>query len=409
MVAERTAWAQRMQFPSMTEGAPGYYTVQSQPYPGGSVYSQPYTAPSYTQPPAYAQQPAYSQTPAYGQAAPMYAAPPQYAQAPTYGQTSPVYPPQGYFQGQSAPPATLQGTIQPLNPGWDPYGTPGAIAAPAPIYPPQGHIRPDGTMAQPQRLIDEVGFEYTYISASGSRKLGLDVVDLWVSAAFPFFFNPAPLLVTPRFAVNYWNGPVSEALPGSPDLPPRTYDAELQASWKPVFTGWLSGDLAASIGMYTDFEKFSSDALRVRGHGLAVFTLSSRFAVAAGIDYINRNRIKLLPAGGVIWTPNPDTRWEIIFPEPRIARRFSTGGNTDWWGDVRRMRRHLAYRTASGAEDSYDYNDLRLILGLEWVGLTGLAGHVEVGYVFNRELLYLSGTPKVKPSDTVMLRAGLSF
>lgn len=372
----------------------GTYTVQSQAYPGGSIYAQPYAA----------------QAPSYGQAAPVYSAPPQYAQAPAYGQTSPVYTPPGTYQGQPAPPATLQGTIQPLNPGWDPYGTPGAVAAPAPIYPPQGYIQPDGTMMQPQRLVNEIGFEYTFLNGNGSSELGVDVVDLWASAAFPFFFNPSPLLVTPRFAANYWEGPVSEAYASMPDLPPRTYDAELEASWKPVFTSWLSADLAASVGMYTDFEKFSSDSIRIRGHGLGIFTLSARFAVAAGVAYINRNEIKLLPAGGVIWTPNPDTRWEIIFPEPKIAQRFTTVGNTDWWWYVAGEYGGGTWNIerADGAEDSYDYNDIRVILGLEWVGLTGLAGHFEVGYVFNRELVYLSGTT-IKPNDTVMLRAGLSY
>ena len=54
-----------------------------------------------------------------------------------------------------------------------------------------------------------------------------------------------------------------------------------------------------------------------------------------GIWYIDRVEIKLLPAGGVVWTPNPCSRYEIFFPAPKLADLWSTVGNLNVWVYVR--------------------------------------------------------------------------
>jgi hypothetical protein len=40
--------------------------------------------------------------------------------------------------------------------------------------------------------------------------------------------------------------------------------------------------------------------------------------------------------------------------------------------------------------------------------MRGISGHVEVGWVFDRELVYLDGT-EFNANDTLMLRAGLAY
>jgi hypothetical protein len=356
-VGARTVHAQRVQFPSLVSD-PGGFPAQG--------------APVYTTPPPPS----------------VYASPGTTFAAP--------------------PPASLGGTIQPVNPGWDPYAAP--MTAPPPIYPQQGYLQPDGSQAQPQRLVEDIRFEYAFLNGNGTQELGIDDLALSGTLAIPFLYNAAPLLVRPGFAVHYWEGPVSTG-PGTPDMPPRTYDAFLEAGWKPVVTPWLSGDLRMSVGYYSDFSKYDSDAIRIRGSGLAIFTLSARFAVVAGVDYINRLEIKLLPAGGVIWTPNPDTRWEILFPNPKLANRITTWGNTDVWLYVggEYGGGTWAIQRQSLAEDVVDYNDFRVFLGTEFIGYTGMKGWFEVGFVWNRDLVYLSGTPTFNPNETIMLRAGVSY
>ena len=60
----------------------------------------------------------------------------------------------------------------------------------------------------------------------------------------------------------------------------------------------------------------------------------------------------------------------------------------------------------------FDYNDIRVVLGTEFVPLSsrGLAGNFEVGYVFYRQLYYVSGPPKIQDlPDTIMFRFGLAY
>jgi len=164
-------------------------------------------------------------------------------------------------------------------------------------------------------------------------------------------------------------------------------------------------------GAFTDFNTVSTNSFRFKGRGLGVFSYSPNLEILAGVEYLNRDDIKILPAGGVIWTPTPDVRYEILFPYPKLARRLKTIGTTDWWGYVAGEYGGGAWKVsrANGTGDSADYGDLRLIFGLEWQGLSEINGYFEVGYVFERELQYTSGTPSFRPNDAVMLRAGLNY
>jgi hypothetical protein len=60
--------------------------------------------------------------------------------------------------------------------------------------------------------------------------------------------------------------------------------------------------------------------------------------------------------------------------------------------------------------DRIDYNDIRVSGGLEWETQTFIRGHVEAGYVFDREIIFVSGNPsEFRPDDTFMIRGGIDF
>jgi hypothetical protein len=62
-----------------------------------------------------------------------------------------------------------------------------------------------------------------------------------------------------------------------------------------------------------------------------------------------------------------------------------------------------------GLSDQFDYNDLRVSGGLESFGLRGFHAFFEVGYVWDREIIYRFGAPDFPASDTIMLRAGAAY
>ncbi len=366
------------------------------------------------------------------------------AQRVQFPSAAPVYAP-------ITPPLTP--TPQPTLPSFDPYGNPllgtppgdvpyqvapqisPPVGAPfaAPGVPQQGgsvypnglpyqwesgayqYQNSDGSIARLQRFMQQISFEHTWIYGEDSLDdLAINRSEAAVTFGLPIFYNPdTPLLLTPGFAANWFEGPVTSAANGMADLPPRVYDAYLDAAWYPRLADWLHADLGLRTGVWTDFDHVSSDSIRILGRGLGVLSFSPQFDFLVGVWYLDRNRIRMLPAGGIHWRPNSDWDAYMVFPNPKIRKRSINIGSSQWWvyvaGEYGGGR--WTIERIGGVEDDIDYNDIRMLFGFEWETQTQARGHIEVGYVFDRELLF-DGTmmpAKLKLDDSIMVRAGVDF
>lgn len=272
----------------------------------------------------------------------------------------------------------------------------------------------DGSFARLQRLLQQLSFEHTWLYGSGNAdQLSINRTELAATFGVPIFYNPnTPLLVTPGFAFNWLQGPISPGAPGDPDLPPRVYDAYLDTAWHPQLTDWLHADLGLRTGVWSDFDVVNSDSVRFLGRGLGVLSFSPKCDLLVGVWYLDRNKVKLLPAGGVHWRPGPLWDAYLVFPNPKVRRRWINWGTSQWWtyvageyggGRWTVQRLHTI--------DDIDYNDFRLILGFEWETQTQARGHFEIGYVWGREIIYAASNdpPVFDLEDTIMLRAGIDF
>jgi len=316
---------------------------------------------------------------------------------------------------------TTQPFRQPAVPSVAPPGVPGPPQQGGSIFPgglpfqwesgAYQYQNPDGRFARLQRFLQQISFEHTWIYGDG----GLDELEInrtEISATFgiPVFYNPnTPLLITPGFAFNWLSGPTS----GTADLPPRVYDAYLDAAWHPQLTDWLRADLGLRTGVWTDFNEVNSDSIRVLGRGMGALAFSPQLDVLLGAWYLDRNDVKLLPAGGIHWRPSSEWDAYLVFPNPKIRKRSINVGSSQWWvyvaGEYGGGR--WTIERASGAADDIDYNDIRAIFGFEWETQTQARGHVEVGYVFDRELIFqrTQTPPRLKLDDSLMIRAGVNF
>jgi hypothetical protein len=304
-------------------------------------------------------------------------------------------------------------------PAWDPYAAPGS-AAPPPALPAYGTQPAQPSLNFPfqdwqmpsTKLVQNVSFRNSWLNrgGNGSNNFGMTNVDLAASLAFPFFYNHnlAPLIVTPGFNFHFLQGPGAGP---TQDLPGVVYDAFVQMSWMPQFTPRLGADLAVSVGTYTDFQYVDNTSVRVLGRGLGTWTFNPQWKGVLGVVYLNRIRTKILPAFGFIWTPHDDAKFELVFPTPRIAQRITNWGNRAVWGYIGGEYGGGQWSIAhsNDTHDVFNYNDLRAYLGIEAFGMNNMHTFFEVGYVFNREILYKSGAPAIEPGDTVMLRGGVSF
>jgi hypothetical protein len=402
------AHGQRVQFPAPIGGdVSGSGTT-------AASNAAPRSSTELAQVPANGSQIAVQSGSAYATAAtvpmsPSPAAGPSYAPAAPAGQVFGPAPATG-----PAPAAANGGVLPP--PNWDPYAAPGSApppalfqqepAIPSPCLPGQPEITFEGM----QRFLKELHVDYTWMAGNGGSQFGYNDIELASTFAIPLINPQTPLLVTPGFAAYFLNGPVVPPADPATAMPGHVFDAYLDTAWHPQLTPWLGADLAFRIGVYSDFTEVTSESIRYTGNALAVLTLTPSIQLKAGVVYLDRVRVTMLPSGGLIWTPNQDVRFEILFPNPRIMKRLATVGTTDWWLYARGEYGGDSWtvKASDGNIDRVDYNDERVAVGVDFDQHHGLTGLFEVGVAFDREILFDTGST-FRPTTTVFLRAAFGF
>lgn len=257
-------------------------------------------------------------------------------------------------------------------------------------------------------IFQRILFRGTWLPALGGNDLGTAELDLSAVFGFPFPTRQSPLLVTPDFAVHYLDGPTTI------DLPPRVYDASVQFRWLRKLNQRWAMDLAVQPGVYTDFRSGASDALRILGRGLAIYDQSPTTRWVLGVAHLARSDVDILPVGGVIYAPGDDWRWDLVFPQPKIARRIASVAGPrpcerwayiagEFGGGV------WAINPIGGPADTITLRDYRLLLGIETKVPSGLDRRVEVGYIFGRTIEFDSSQPDFELRDTLLLRVGASY
>ena len=263
-----------------------------------------------------------------------------------------------------------------------------------------------------QRLFQDTGPTVTYIYGNDKDDLALTEIEASTTAVCANFLGLTNgLRVTPGFSILWTAGP---SAPETSDVPARLYSGYLDFGLEPEFTPRFGAELSARFGIYSDFQSFNNEALRLLATGVGTYQMSPQAELKLGVIYIDRVKYKLFPAIGVLWTPNPQTRWDIFFPSPKLSNYWTTSGNQQYWWyvggeygggswSIEREERPL-----QGAKERIDINDIRIYVGIEWWNLNRFYGFGEIGYVFNREVVYYR-VPRdtLNIDDSFMLRAGI--
>lgn len=248
----------------------------------------------------------------------------------------------------------------------------------------------------------------TWLAGAGNS-LGISDLDLSSVLAFPEIEGFA---ITPGIQAHWLNGP------SRTDLPGQLYNVRAEFALKRPWNERWSYLVSLAPGVYSDFDTGDSDAIRVIGRALGFYKLSPTADAMFGVIYVDRENIAALPAGGVILTPNPDSRLELLFPKPKLSRRVAWSSGREWWAYISGEfgGGSWAVERRGGADDVVTLSDLRLIFGLEakFPGAKTVSQNVplvffEAGYVFNREVEFESGMGDFNPDDTAMLRAGVVY
>lgn len=314
----------------------------------------------------------------------------------------------------SISPGTAPGFSNSGNPNWDPYARPGGGGS---LFNSQASSEffdkvPEHSKFVAKRFIEKVSLDYTFIPGGNDDKsFGINELAYQTEFFFPTCFLPdkAPIYIVPGINLYWWDGP--RGLPYSRhDMAASGYGAYLESGSAFSVTENFAVELWARLGVYSDFNKVTSDSVRFSGQGSVVVGLTKEIQGVFGIVYLNRERIKMLPRIGVIWKPNNEVVWQLVFPNPKLSRYITKINNMDWWFYLSGDYAGGTWAISEGAGSTFltDYNDIRLGLGLEFTNNSMINGYVEFGGAFGREL-YAEGTAWCKPPSAIYLKAGFHF
>ncbi len=263
-----------------------------------------------------------------------------------------------------------------------------------------------------QGLIQRVNFGGSWIPEGGDSGLGLATFNTNITFALPGPktgpFGPSYFLISPAFSYTNIQWEHSQGFPDS------LYTAGLSLSWmKPINERW-NLMLNATPG-YAGDGKATSYAVRCPVILGLTWTPNSRWKVVFGAGYMDRSDFPVLPFAGVVYTPNEDWKFELMAPQPRVARRLSG------WSDVLCNRwvylgggfggGAWAVESWNGRSDLAMYREFSLTLGYEAVRTnSGFLWNVEIAYIFGRKMEFDHDTrPDYSPDDALALRVKVSF
>ena len=331
-------------------------------------------------------------------------------QAP--GFQAPGFQAPGFQAAPFRPPAYTQQPFQPVAPNRWPYEGTGSNWLPSIdwTWPKQAWASFQNNFLP--RVLERPRARQTWIVGNSDNQLNLNEVELATTLTLPNFLGSTqPLRISPGYIFHWVDGPNSTIDPGF-DLPSRLNSiyVSFDHTTNPARNAGFENNL--TVGFYSDYDNTSSDGIRVTGKLLGWSRVNEYTIGKLGVEYLDRIDRKLLPAFGVFMSPNPNIRWDLYFPRTKLAHRLPNLGDFEVWSYVGAEYGggSWAIDRSDGRSDQADINDVRSFLGFEWMGPRRVTGFLEVGYVFDREIVYRSSpNDGLDVEDAFLFRSGLAF
>ena len=322
-------------------------------------------------------------------------------------------------------PAT--GTAPPAAPTtvWQPYpatdaSSPiiGSAAAPAfalqePIYPPTPEPSLRESLTPPDArngFFQKARFTATWLPQLENDSLGWTDLRSEVVTALPFFTRENPIIITPSYELHFLDRPAGF------DLPPRLHDLAIDFHVFRVFGNHWIVDFAVTPGLFADdYSLDSNDAQRLNGRAVGIYAPDLEWKWVLGATYVHGGWAKIVPIAGVVYEPNDDVEYELVFPRPRVSWRLASSpvpGRDEYWAYVAMEFQNSiwAFEQTDGTPDVLASRDYRLLLGLERKIVGGVSYRAEIGYVFNRDIKVASISGEdISLDDSLLLRTGVTY
>ncbi|MCA9216487.1 MAG: hypothetical protein KDB27_25635 [Planctomycetales bacterium] len=200
--------------------------------------------------------------------------------------------------------------------------------------------------------------------------------------------------ITGGMGIHFVRGPVTTPIES------RLFDFVGGVQWRKTVSPGFSFDVASSVGVYSDFEDSARDGIRLPSHavGFLDFGLAD---LVFGVEYVDRDDIKLLPVGGLVLR-NQWIRAELVFPRPRVDFAVTESeslyfkgllGGGSW--DIERP---------DESNDVLTYRSYEVTLGVQSIDEDNNVSALEIGYVFDRDIEFRSSTFEQRLDDSLIIR-----
>ncbi len=245
-----------------------------------------------------------------------------------------------------------------------------------------------------------------YLHDDGPESIAMSSMDLSATLAFPLGSFDNLLMVTPFFRADYLDA--SAVL----DLPSELYETGARFFWKKKLNDRFGILGLVTPAVRTDFNN-SEDALRIFGLGLLTWQIRpATLMLSGGLVHTGRDDFPILPAAGVLWTPDNNWKIDLQFPSPRISHRLSREGDcAETWGYLSGVfgGNTWSVQTASRGDTQLTLRDYRLMAGLEHVQTENRSLFAEFGLVFGRSIEFDEVELDADLSSTWTIRGGICF
>ena len=173
------------------------------------------------------------------------------------------------------------------------------------------------------------------------------------------------------------------------------------------------------IGFATDGSNTSSDAWQFRGGAFGIYKRSENLSWTFGALATGRDDLPVIPAVGAVWMPNPNLRYDLTFPKPRVNFLLGEKGARQQWaylgGGINGST--WGYEQSGSVDDRLTYKDVRIVVGVESRPTSsarmpfaiGRTFQAEIGYVFAREFEFEDETRFEELDDSFMVALTTKF
>jgi hypothetical protein len=232
---------------------------------------------------------------------------------------------------------------------------------------------------------------------------GLGITDIGSTTIFKT--GIPGVTISPQFG-SHWFGSTSIN-----NIPDSTYDLSVEVTGGiPLSDNWiLAGGI--SPGVFTDFQGSGGDLVRIPFRALAFYKWSDTLKLGAGVLYLDRPDVNILPLVGLTYIPNDHFNAELWFPRPKVSWRYLKHGDLERWVYVVGEFGGGAWNIErdDGTNDQFAYRDYRMMVGFEQRVEDGFNWFAEGGVIFGRKVSFNRFDEEIDLDKTVGLQFGLKY